>query len=433
MNAKCETPRPFLTISSAYREDSIVSIAGAASAASRLRAFYTTLYLARYQAVAERIPGLPASVARELGRRGFSGIEPTRIHSVASFSELLNVGARRTLGALAPAVSNALMYRSALKFDAAVSKRVARSPADVIVGMNTASLRTFQVVQGSGSLKVLNCVTNHPAEVNRLLAEFAGIKPPHHECPPAWDAAHRDREVELADLVLVPSKFVAADLLARGASGEKIAILPYGADPAAFRPCSFAERAASPSRKLECLYVGHISYRKGIPILLDAARRCRDLPILFRLIGPMISSEIMESKPDNVVYDGVTTQGGVAEVMRRADLLVFPTNADAFGRVVTEAMASALPVVTTVNNGAAEIIDDGSDGFVVPAGDPGALADAIRRLAEDPELRRQVGQAARRKIETTFSWESYGRRVLAAIDDFVNRRSTVDAPASSAV
>ncbi len=186
--------------------------------------------------------------------------------------------------------------------------------------MNTASLRTFRVAQGRGGLKVLNCVTSHPAEMNRLLAQFAGIKPPHHEFAPEWDAVHRDQELELADLVLVPSKFVASQLLLRGVSPGKIAALPYGADPAEFRPRSLAEKSSSPLRKVECLYVGHISYRKGIPVLLDAARRCRDLPITFRLIGLVISSETMEGMPDNVVYDGVTTQGGVADAMRRADL-----------------------------------------------------------------------------------------------------------------
>ncbi len=83
MNAESHTTGPLLTISSPYREDSIVSVAQAATAASRLRAFYTTLYLARYQALAERVPGLPSSVARELGRRRFSGIDPARIQSVA--------------------------------------------------------------------------------------------------------------------------------------------------------------------------------------------------------------------------------------------------------------------------------------------------------------------------------------------------------------
>ncbi|WP_273887061.1 glycosyltransferase family 4 protein [Rubrobacter naiadicus] len=135
----------------------------------------------------------------------------------------------------------------------------------------------------------------------------------------------------------------------------------------------------------------------------------------FRLIGPLVSSEVLEGLPDNCRYDGISLPGGVAEAMRRSDIFVLPTLEDAYSLVVLEAMASGLPVVTTTNSGAGEITEDGRDGLIVPAGDASVLAGAIHRMVEEPELRFGLGDAARYKVEESYSWETYGEKVLSAI------------------
>jgi glycosyltransferase involved in cell wall biosynthesis len=150
-------------------------------------------------------------------------------------------------------------------------------------------------------------------------------------------------------------------------------------------------------------------------VLLDAARRCRDLPVHFRLIGPIVSPDVLVGLPENAVYEGASLPNGVADLMRQADIFVLPTLEDSFALVLFEAMATALPVVTTTNAGASELIEDGQDGLIVPSGDAAALAEAIRRLVEQPELRARLGEAARIKVQAAHSWESYGESVLSAI------------------
>jgi glycosyltransferase involved in cell wall biosynthesis len=100
--------------------------------------------------------------------------------------------------------------------------------------------------------------------------------------------------------------------------------------------------------------------------------------------------------------------------MREADVFVLPSLEDSFGLVVLEAMATALPVVVTDHVGASEVIDSGVTGVVVPAGDEAEMKSAIRRLADDPELRVRVGRAARDRVVTDRSWASYGTNALAA-------------------
>lgn len=406
-------PDTRLSVSTPYRENSIVNIAQTAAEYAGLRRFYTTLYLAQWQATARRVPIAGPLLEKELGRRGFRGIPPGLVDNVAMVPELAQIATRRLLGQRRANASADLMYWSKARFDAAVASRLDKETAGVLVGMYAASLESFRTIHRQGGLTVLNFVNSHPAEHNRYLVDLAGLKVPHHELIPDWVTRRVEAELELADLVLAPSRFVAGQLVAHGVSLSKIATLPYGVDLGAFHP---SEQRARAQRTLECLYVGQISYRKGINVLLEAARRCEGLPVRFRLVGPVVSREVLDGLPDNVVYEGTSLPGGVADAMRRADLFVLPTIEDSFALVVFEAMATALPVVTTTHAGASELIEDGLDGLIVPPGNAEALAESIGRLVEQPELRHRLGEAAYQKVQGAHSWEAYGKSVLAAIE-----------------
>ncbi len=412
--------RKYIYLSTPYRENSIISIAREAVRNDAML-FFTTLYFARWQSVARHIPLIGRKLADELARRAFPGIPADRVVSVSAVPELLHIGARRLLGHHNPALAADLMYRVKAKFDDAVARRVSRSAPDVLVGMYAASLESFEAVHRNGGLAVLNFVNSHPAEHNHYLIELAGLRTPHHELIPDWVSRRVESELELADLVLVPSRFVAGQLTAHGVPAEKLATLPYGVNLSAFFP---RKEYSQEKGRLECLYVGQISHRKGIPVLLDAARRCRDLPVHFRLIGPIVSGDVLVGLPENATYEGPSLPSGVADVMRQADLFVLPTLEDSFALVLFEAMATALPVVTTTNAGASELIEDGQDGLIVAPGDAAALAEAIRRLVEQPDLRAQLGDAARIKVQAAHSWESYGESVLSTIQSRLAGRTT---------
>lgn len=411
---------PELCISTPYRENAVVAIGQAAQREAQLDRFYTTLYLARLQDTAERLPLVGTKLGREFGRRAFSDIPADRVASVAMVPELAHVGARRLLGNRHPALAAGLMYLVKARFDRAVARCLRQTHPAALVGMYGASFESFRAIHRYGGLAVLHFVNSHPAEHNRYLQEMAGLKAPHHELIPDWVSRRVEIELELADLVLVPSRFVAGQLTAHGVAPEKIAMLPYGVDLRAFHP---PQQRKSLDGTLTCLYVGQISHRKGIRILLEAARRCRDLPVRFRLIGPIVSADVLDGLPGNMAYEGTSLPGGVAEAMRQADIFVLPTIEDACALVVLESMATGLPVVTTTNNGSGELIENGRHGLIVPAGDVAALADAIRRVVDDADLREKIGEAGRAKVQASHSWESYGQLVIETI---ASRRANLD-------
>jgi glycosyltransferase involved in cell wall biosynthesis len=95
-----------------------------------------------------------------------------------------------------------------------------------------------------------------------------------------------------------------------------------------------------------------------------------------------------------------------------ADLFLFPTFHDAFGMVITEAMAAGLPVITSRSAGAAELIEPGREGLVVEeAWDVPQLAEALGRLAADPAARLAMGKAARQKVER-YTWDRAAEETL---------------------
>jgi len=93
--------------------------------------------------------------------------------------------------------------------------------------------------------------------------------------------------------------------------------------------------------------------------------------------------------------------------------LVLPSLADGFGMVVPQAMACGLPVIVTENVGAADIVTDGVDGYVVPIRDVAALKEKIRYLYEDPAARQRMSAAAVKKAGRHLSWDVYGDRLVS--------------------
>jgi glycosyltransferase involved in cell wall biosynthesis len=102
----------------------------------------------------------------------------------------------------------------------------------------------------------------------------------------------------------------------------------------------------------------------------------------------------------------------VWSVYRDLDVAVHAsTQAEPYGNVVLEAMASRTPIVAAAAGGPLEIVDDGENGLLVPPGDPEALASMLGRLLADPDERRRLGHAGRAHVERNFSLERDARRI----------------------
>jgi glycosyltransferase involved in cell wall biosynthesis len=114
------------------------------------------------------------------------------------------------------------------------------------------------------------------------------------------------------------------------------------------------------------------------------------------------------------------------------DVFVLASHREGFPLSPMEAAAMGVPAIVTDIRGCREVVDDGTTGLLVPAGDPGALADAIARLASDPNLRRRLGAAARRKACEAFGHQRCVDVILETYERLL-RSAGRTAPAPSAV
>jgi glycosyltransferase involved in cell wall biosynthesis len=280
--------------------------------------------------------------------------------------------------------------------------------ADVVVGSYHVALPAFRQARASGRKTVLNYPIAHHRWQYRFYAEQARKFPQFAAALPQFGsmeehAAALDPEIELADLILVGSGFVRDSFLAEGVPSEKIRVIPYGADSQRFTPLPEPRRNPDPFR---LLFVGQIGERKGISHLLNAYRMFRKKDTELHIVGNYAPGrEVYAGYRDLYRHTANVAQKQLPDLMRAADVFVFPTLVEGMPMVVLEAMACGLPVIVTPN-GPGDVVRDGVDGFIVPPGDSAAIVERLERLYSDADLRLEMGRNARQQAEK-WSWSRY--------------------------
>jgi glycosyltransferase involved in cell wall biosynthesis len=157
------------------------------------------------------------------------------------------------------------------------------------------------------------------------------------------------------------------------------------------------------------LGVGRLSHEKGFDCLIRAFARARAVRSELRLVilGEGRDREKLERLCDEEkVADAVYMPGhrAAGEWLQHASMFVLSSRYEGFPNALGEAMAAALPIVATrCQSGPEEMIEHGRSGLLVPVDDVHAMAQAIRRLATEPELARTLGEGARQTAEKQFA------------------------------
>ncbi len=201
-------------------------------------------------------------------------------------------------------------------------------------------------------------------------------------------------------------------------------VIPPGVDTIRFLPAT--------SRKPEAasiLFVGRLDKRKGLDILLRALPMVRqDFPDARLTVvgkGPTeLESRLLAQAlgiADHVDFKGFATVSELPTYYAAADVYCSPAlGGEAFGIVLLEAMACALPVVASDITGYNEVVQHEGNGLLCPPNDPAALAAALTRLLSQPDLRARLGAAGLRKAET-LSWPRIAEQVESYYYDLLER------------
>jgi glycosyltransferase involved in cell wall biosynthesis len=266
--------------------------------------------------------------------------------------------------------------------------------------------------------RIFDLASPHYSFMDRLLVEqaeaFPDTRTAHfHATRPLAAArnAHKQAELDLAELVVANSSFTARTLLDTGYPPERVRVVPLGAPPV-----DPGWREAPANGPVRFLFAGTVSVRKGAHVLLDAWRRLQPgRGATLTLAGQWALPEKMRrGLPDSVHAAGSLPREDLEALYRRSSVLVLPSLADGFAMVATEAMAHGLPVIVTRNVGAADLVREGENGWVLEPGDADALAERMQWCIEHPtEL-----QAMREAAESTAGasgWDDYRKRLIRTI------------------
>jgi glycosyltransferase involved in cell wall biosynthesis len=189
---------------------------------------------------------------------------------------------------------------------------------------------------------------------------------------------------------------------------DRMRVIHNGIDAETFRPLPISK---DPNN---VIYVGNSEDRtKGAAHLLRALRLLRDTTP-YNLTFVDRPQEELKLAPRlvqryglsaRVRFTGRVTTAELVHLYNRAEMLVCPSLYEGFGLPAGEAMACGLPVASTTGGALPEVVEDGVTGILVPPGDAPALAEAMRTLMGDPDLRRRMGQAGRERVLEKFSWQ----------------------------
>jgi len=217
------------------------------------------------------------------------------------------------------------------------------------------------------------------------------------------------------------SKVVANSAAARtmleqeGLAASAIAVIPNGVDAGLFGTRQHG--AARPVRT--AITVANLRPEKSHETLIAAAAQlAADFPAAqFQIVGDgprrseleaLVRARGLES---SVAFLG--HREDVSQLLGAADVFVLPSKSEAFPNGAIEAMAAGLPVVASAVGGLLDLIEPERTGLLVPAGDAGALAGALRRLFSDPMLAARLGEAAQTQVRQRYSFE----RMVASFEE----------------
>lgn len=289
----------------------------------------------------------------------------------------------------------------------------------ILIALSGSGLHAGRRAKSLGGIHICDRGSSHIRTQNQLLteeyrrygADWPGID--------IRSIEKEEAEYQQADWISVPSQFCVDSFLERGIPSNKLLKISYGSRLERFYP----EPNTSANREeFRVLFVGCAGPRKGFMDLLEAFKRLSHPRKRFQLIGSLSQEAknlLARVGDENIEYLGSVPNSALRAHYTEASVFVLPSVEEGLAMVVGEAMACGCPVIASTNTGASELITDGVEGFIVPIRSPEIIADRLQQLADQPELREQMGRAALERVKQLGGWDAYGDAWAKQIHLFV--------------
>ncbi len=279
--------------------------------------------------------------------------------------------------------------------------------AQAIMGFAT---EVFDRAEAVGALKVVDCTNSHPTTYRGFWQRECDLWCPGEKVPiPQWMFARMNRELERADVILCPSKFVRDTMVLNGIDARKCFINPFGVDTS-----TFTARAGAPATP-RFICVGTICLRKGHQYLLRALAEVKKQVPDAELV--CVGDYKVDFRKERLKWEGLFRHhhfleaAQLNELMKTCTAFVLPSCEEGLARAIVEAMAAGLPIIASHESGATTMVTDGVEGIIVPRR-PQAIAEAMIKIGRDTQLCAKMGVAAHLRGSASNTWQDYGDRLL---------------------
>ena len=299
-------------------------------------------------------------------------------------------------------------------YDAWISMQRLPEETNVVQGPMGSCETLFKLAQSSGKpiLKVFDAPNSHPTSHYGYWQRECDLYSPGYTVPTTyWVRSRINCEIEMADLVLCPSLFVRDTMVTNGVPAEKCFVSHFGVDTSVFK-----QRSALPTHP-RFICVGSLTLRKGQQYLFRAFKKVKELHPDAELIcvgglRPDFNKEI-QSWHGTFTHLPRVPHAELAKLLMDCTAFVLPSLEEGFARVLSEAMAAGLPILASYESGATTVVRDGIEGIIIKPRDIDGIAEAMLRMARNPEENLSMGHAAYLAGAKSNTWADYTQRLLA--------------------
>ena len=277
------------------------------------------------------------------------------------------------------------------------------------------------------------CLANVPikvATVTTLVERWKDVRRLRRSC---YVAVNRIVERSVDKFICVAQYLGQVLIEQHRIAPEKVVTIPNGIDVTAFK-CRRSRRdilrdLALPANKVLISLIGRLVWQKGINVFLEAAcalsKKRTDIHFLIVGDGPLRGD--LEQQAQDYGLSQICSFAGfqkdIPAILKVTDIVALPSFVEGLPMIILEAMASKVPVVASAVGGIPEMIQEGKNGFLVPPKDSESLAEKLLVLINDKDLRKTMGEAARKDVEESFTETEMIHRIQQMYLDLIEAKN----------
>jgi glycosyltransferase involved in cell wall biosynthesis len=301
--------------------------------------------------------------------------------------------------------------------DKYVARRLPTLQPDIFVGFENSSLQSFKKAKEMRKITILDLAQVHHNFIIDLRNKYSYFKKALPD-DAFFDKVNRNKSAhyQFVDYIFVLSNFAKKTLIDAGIAEEKIYEMHLGFDPDNFKP----KKNYTLSGTFHILFVGLITYRKGLHLVLESFRQLNLSDAKLTIVGASTDGEDLLNEYSGLFeYISYMPHNELVTAYQHADIMVFPSYLDSWGMVIPEAMACGTPVIVSENTGSKDVVKQGG-GIIIPIDDVEILKEKILFLYNNRQEVERLGREAVVAVQN-FTWENYHKQVIGAIDDILEK------------